>query len=109
MNEIAEKGLAAHWKYKEGANDESRFDKWFQQIREVLNTQDNESVRFFAGFQAKLSYRRNLCLYTKGGRQDVASRFFGIGFCFFNSQCCRSAVHWSQSKSQIGSAWPQTT
>ena len=38
MNDIAEKGLAAHWKYKEGTNDESRFDKWFQQIREALPT-----------------------------------------------------------------------
>jgi GTP diphosphokinase / guanosine-3',5'-bis(diphosphate) 3'-diphosphatase len=36
MNEIAEKGLAAHYKYKEGGADESRFDKWLSQIREVL-------------------------------------------------------------------------
>ena len=48
---VAEKGYAAHWKYKEGANDESRFDKWFQQIREVLNTEDNDSVDFLQDFK----------------------------------------------------------
>ena len=50
MNEIAEKGLAAHWKYKDGGSDESRFEKWFHQIREVLTSQDTDSVDFFAGF-----------------------------------------------------------
>ena len=42
MNEIAEKGLAAHFKYKEGSNDEDRFDKWFGQIREVLAQDDTD-------------------------------------------------------------------
>ena len=51
MNEIAEKGLAAHWKYKEGSNDESRFDKWFQQIREVISNQETDSVDFLQDFK----------------------------------------------------------
>ena len=54
MNEIAEKGLAAHWKYKEGTNDESRFDKWFQQIREVLTKQDTDSIDFLQDFKTSL-------------------------------------------------------
>src|SRR4029079_392647 len=52
MNEIAEKGLAAHYKYKEGNNqDEDRFDKWFAQIREVISSQDTDSVDFLQDFK----------------------------------------------------------
>jgi GTP pyrophosphokinase len=66
MNEIAEKGLAAHWKYKEGANDESRFDKWFQQIREVLNMEDNDSINFLQDF--KMSFlAEEIYVYTPKG------------------------------------------
>jgi guanosine-3',5'-bis(diphosphate) 3'-pyrophosphohydrolase len=66
MNEIAEKGLAAHWKYKEGANDESRFDKWFQQIREVLNTEDNDSVNFLQDFKTSF-LAEEIFVYTPKG------------------------------------------
>jgi GTP diphosphokinase / guanosine-3',5'-bis(diphosphate) 3'-diphosphatase len=66
MNEIAEKGLAAHWKYKEGANDESRFDKWFQQIREVLNTQDNDSMDFLQDFKTSF-LAEEIYVYTPKG------------------------------------------
>ena len=51
MNEIAEKGLAAHWKYKEGASDESRFDKWFGQIREALANEEGSSFDFLQDFK----------------------------------------------------------
>jgi guanosine-3',5'-bis(diphosphate) 3'-pyrophosphohydrolase len=66
MNEIAEKGLAAHWKYKEGANDESRFEKWFQQIREVLSTQDTDSIDFLQDFKTSF-LTEEIYVYTPKG------------------------------------------
>ena len=66
MNEIAEKGLAAHWKYKEGAQDESRFDKWFNQIREVITTQDVDSVDFLQDFKTSF-LAEEIYVYTPKG------------------------------------------
>ena len=66
MNEIAEKGLAAHWKYKEGGNDESRFDLWFQQIREVLNSEDNDSINFLQDFKTSF-LTEEIYVYTPKG------------------------------------------
>ncbi len=66
MNEIAEKGLAAHWKYKEGATDESRFDKWFSQIREVITTQDVDSVDFLHDFKRSF-LAEEIYIYTPKG------------------------------------------
>lgn len=66
MNEIAEKGLAAHWKYKEGKDDESRFDKWFQQIREVLGSQDTNSLDFLQDFKTSF-LTEEIYVYTPKG------------------------------------------
>ncbi|MGB3008171.1 MAG: RelA/SpoT family protein [Chitinophagaceae bacterium] len=66
MNEIAEKGLAAHWKYKEGAADESRFDKWFQQIREVISNQETDSIDFLQDFKTSF-LSEEIYVYTPKG------------------------------------------
>ena len=66
MNEIAEKGLAAHWKYKEGKDDESRFDKWFQQIREALGNQDGNSIDFLQDFKTSF-LAEEIYVYTPKG------------------------------------------
>jgi GTP pyrophosphokinase len=66
MNEIAEKGLAAHWKYKEGKDDESRFDKWFHQIREALSGQDGNSIDFLQDFKTSF-LAEEIYVYTPKG------------------------------------------
>lgn len=74
MNEIAEKGLAAHWKYKEGKDDESQFDKWFNQIREVLANQETNSLDFLQDFKTSFLVEE-IYVYTPKG--DI--KMFPIG------------------------------
>ena len=66
MNEIAEKGLAAHYKYKEGGGDESRFDKWFSQIREVISGQETDSIDFLQDFKTSF-LAEEIYVYTPKG------------------------------------------
>lgn len=66
MNEIAEKGLAAHWKYKEGSGEEDRFDKWFQNIREAMNSQDGSTLDFLQDFKSSF-LTEEIYVYTPKG------------------------------------------
>lgn len=66
MNEIAEKGLAAHYKYKEESNNEDRFDKWFGQIREVLSSSDIDGVDFLQDFKTSF-LAEEIYVYTPKG------------------------------------------
>ncbi len=66
MNEIAEKGLAAHYKYKEGSNSEDRFDKWFGQIREAISNQDTDGVDFLQDFKTSF-LAEEIYVYTPKG------------------------------------------
>lgn len=98
MNEIAEKGLAAHWKYKEGAADESRFEKWFQQIREVLNAQDADSVDFLQDFKTSF-LAEEIYVYTpKGDVKMLPVGSSALDFAFaihsaIGSQCIGAKVN----------------
>lgn len=66
MNEIAEKGLAAHYKYKEGSGNEDRFDKWFAQIRDAISNQETDSIDFLQDF--KVSFLgEEIYVYTPKG------------------------------------------
>lgn len=70
MNEIAEKGLAAHWKYKEGAHSESKLDAWLKHIGEVLNNQDTDTLDFVQDIKLDL-FTEEIYVYTPKGDMRV--------------------------------------
>jgi GTP diphosphokinase / guanosine-3',5'-bis(diphosphate) 3'-diphosphatase len=98
MNEIAEKGLAAHYKYKEGSNDEDRFDKWFGQIREVLAQEDTDSVNFLQDFKTSF-LAEEIYVYTPKGdvkMLPVGSTALDFAFAIHSAigvKCIGAKVH----------------
>ena len=98
MNEIAEKGLAAHFKYKEGNTEEDRFDKWFGQIREVLSQDDTDSVNFLHDFKTSF-LAEEIYVYTpKGEVKMLPTGSTALDFAFsihsaIGSKCIGAKVH----------------
>jgi GTP diphosphokinase / guanosine-3',5'-bis(diphosphate) 3'-diphosphatase len=72
MNEIAEKGLAAHWKYKEGAESpqESKLDSWLQHLRDILSNPDTDTLDFLQDFKLDL-FTEEIYIYTPKGDMRV--------------------------------------
>lgn len=72
MNEIAEKGLAAHWKYKEGSATahESKLDSFLKHLREILNNPDTDTIDFLQDFKLDL-FTEEIYIYTPKGDMRV--------------------------------------
>ena len=70
MNEIAEKGLAAHYKYKESKKDDNKFDRWITEIRELLETSDANALDFVNDFKLNL-FNEEIYVFTPKGELRV--------------------------------------
>ena len=65
MNEIAEKGLAAHWKYK-GVEADKGLDGWLNEVREVLEAPEAEAIDFIDTLKPSL-YKKEIFVFTPTG------------------------------------------
>ncbi|MBP6230604.1 MAG: bifunctional (p)ppGpp synthetase/guanosine-3',5'-bis(diphosphate) 3'-pyrophosphohydrolase [Paludibacteraceae bacterium] len=65
MDEIAEKGLAAHWKYK-GIKSETGMDEWLKNIREILENPELNAINFMDEFKLNL-YDKEVFVFTPTG------------------------------------------
>lgn len=66
MNEIAEKGYAAHYKYKEGSEKDDSLDTWISRLQEALENPDGNAVDFVEQFKLNL-YSKEIFVFTPTG------------------------------------------
>ena len=66
MDDIAEKGYAAHWKYKQEGSKENSLDDWINNIRELLENPESSAIDFIDDFKLNL-YSGEIYVFTPGG------------------------------------------
>ncbi|WP_324721473.1 RelA/SpoT family protein [Salinimicrobium sp. HB62] len=66
MNEIAEKGYAAHYKYKQGSNQEDGLEEWVNKLQEALESSEVNAVDFVEQFKLNL-YSKEIFVFTPQG------------------------------------------
>ena len=85
MDDIAEKGYAAHWKYKEkdeNSKATNSLDNWIQQVREVLETQEGNALDFIDEFKMSLYADEVFAFTPKGMLKKLPQSSTALDFAF---------------------------
>lgn len=82
MNEIAEKGYAAHYKYKSNEKDEGGLDDWLNKLQDTLENSDISAVDFVEEFKLNL-YAKEIFVFTpKGDLYSLSKGSSALDFAF---------------------------
>jgi GTP pyrophosphokinase len=82
MDEIAEKGYAAHYKYKQGGSEDSGLDVWLNLLKEALENPETNAVDFVEDFKMNL-YSKEIFVFTpKGEIKSLPKGATSLDFAF---------------------------
>lgn len=70
MDEIAERGFAAHWKYKEVKNQQDVYESWLDNIRDLMEEADKDALEFVTDFKSNL-FKEEVFVYTPNGDMKI--------------------------------------
>lgn len=90
MDEIAERGLAAHWRYK-GVKSDNELDEWLANIREALETADGDNKSIMDQFKMNL-YKDDVFIFTPKGdliKMPVGSTVLDFAFNIHSNLGCK--------------------
>ena len=83
MHEIAEKGYAAHYKYKQGDQKDIGIESWLNRLQEVLENNTGNAVDFVEDFKLNL-YAKEIFVFTpKGDLKSLPQGATALDFAFF--------------------------
>ncbi len=82
MDEIAEKGFAAHWKYKGVASSGNVFDHWLGRVRELMESQEGNAIDFLNDFRSNLFAEEVYVFTPKGEMRMFPKGATGLDFAF---------------------------
>jgi len=98
MDDIAENGFAAHWKYKEDSSGSNTLDNWLKRIREFLEDPDNDSEDFIENFKMNLFASEIFVFTPKGKMVSLPKGATALDFAFeihseVGAQCLGTKVN----------------
>ena len=84
MNDVAEQGFAAHWKYKEGggSEDEGELEKWLKTIKEILDDPQPDAIDFLDTIKLNLFASEIFVFTPKGELKTMPQNSTALDFAF---------------------------
>ncbi len=82
MDDVAENGFAAHWKYKEDSSGSNSLDTWLMRIKEFLEDPDNDNEDFIESFQMNLFASEIFVFTPKGEMRTLPKGATALDFAF---------------------------
>lgn len=83
MDEIAEKGYAAHWKYKDNTSlTESNLEQWITKVRDMLEQNDSSALEFVSDFRGNLFNEEVFVFTPKGDLRTLPNGATALDFAF---------------------------
>ncbi len=82
MHEIAEKGYAAHYKYKVGKDHESGLENWLNRLKEVLESKNSNALDFVENFKLNLYYDEIFVFTPAGDLKSLPQNSTALDFAF---------------------------
>jgi GTP diphosphokinase / guanosine-3',5'-bis(diphosphate) 3'-diphosphatase len=82
MDEIAEKGYAAHWKYKQKSGQDNTFDRWVGEVRDLLENSESDAEDFISEFKLNLFSDEIYVFTPKGDLRVLPKNSTTLDFAF---------------------------